>query len=61
MCLLCRFSNGWTHAVCEVGYVGAPNQPILHLGLKDQKSNFFFKKKQEKKKKAQQTTKTQSM
>lgn len=29
----------WTHAVSEVGYVGALQQPILHRGLKDQKSN----------------------
>lgn len=25
----------WTHAVSEVSYVGALQQPILHIGLKD--------------------------
>lgn len=29
----------WTRAVSELGYVGALQKPILHIGPKDQKSN----------------------
>lgn len=35
-----------THAVSEVGYVGALHQPVLRLGPKDQKSNIKQKSKE---------------
>lgn len=38
MCLLCRPVN-------VVGYVGALQEPVLHRGLKDQKSNKNIKQK----------------
>lgn len=40
---LCVFKmqirNLWTRVFCEVGYVGALQQPILRTGLKDQSQN----------------------
>lgn len=39
----------WTHAASKVGYVGALQQPILLIGLKDQKSNKKIKKQNKRK------------
>lgn len=39
MCLFWQIRQVWTHAASKVGYVGALQQPILLIGLKDQTSN----------------------